>query len=383
MKRLRIAFVSESPSPDRAKWFRTLRARADTELHVVYLTAGPATRSWERAELAAPDVTHLHSLSLEHAGSSDHLPRMARGLRRSLDQIDPDVVIIPGWTHPSCLDALAWSRIAKVPSVTTAETWKPSDSAGVSTLLASTIRRTVLRQVDAALGASARSVHYLKREGARSVHLVHTNACDVRSIARATAAVQRSELPTVLFVGRLRDRKGANSLPTIARRLDALGVFLRVIGDGNERTALEREIGGMERVALLGPLPRAVVHQEMAAASVVVVPSFHEPWGVVVQEALAAGASVVTTSEVGCVDDLLAGTRAGRVVSTDPVDIAKACVSMATRPATRAEARTSAHRVTFESAGDQLLDALNSVVGFRARPVAESTVAQPGPALVV
>jgi glycosyltransferase involved in cell wall biosynthesis len=43
-------------------------------------------------------------------------------------------------------------------------------------------------------------------------------------------------------------------------------------------------------------------------------PSHHEPWGLVVNEALASGLPVIATDNVGCIDDLISNNGQGLII---------------------------------------------------------------------
>ncbi len=51
-----------------------------------------------------------------------------------------------------------------------------------------------------------------------------------------------------------------------------------------------------------------------AAADVFVLPSTFEPWGLVVNEAMAAGLPVIASAAVGCADDLIVDGETGVLI---------------------------------------------------------------------
>jgi glycosyltransferase involved in cell wall biosynthesis len=69
----------------------------------------------------------------------------------------------------------------------------------------------------------------------------------------------------------------------------------------------------------LGRLAGEELLSAYCAADVFVLPSRFEPWGLVVNEAMAAGLPVVASIRVGCVDDLIDGRDTGVVYNfADP-----------------------------------------------------------------
>ena len=129
------------------------------------------------------------------------------------------------------------------------------------------------------------------------------------------------EVLSLLAVGRLVPKKGFPVLIAAASRL--LAPFcLRIVGDGPERDALERQIAaaGLEdRVELAGPRTHDDLPAEYATADIVVVPSVMDATGDrdglpnVVLEAMASGRPVVA-SDVGAVHSAVVDGRTGVVV---------------------------------------------------------------------
>jgi phosphatidyl-myo-inositol alpha-mannosyltransferase len=119
------------------------------------------------------------------------------------------------------------------------------------------------------------------------------NGIEVERFAKATP--QPTEGPTILFVGRHEERKG------LAVLLDALAhlpadVRVWVGGTGPQTEALRARHGGDPRIEWLGRLSDQQVATRMRGADVFCAPSLHgESFGVVLLEAMAAGAVVVAS----------------------------------------------------------------------------------------
>jgi glycosyltransferase involved in cell wall biosynthesis len=94
--------------------------------------------------------------------------------------------------------------------------------------------------------------------------------------------------PHALYVGRLSEEKGVRELAEAAD-----GLPLVVVGDGPLRSLLPQAVGFVPP-AELGPY--------FERASVVVVPSRREGYGMVAREAMAHGRAVVATAVGGLVD---------------------------------------------------------------------------------
>ena len=91
---------------------------------------------------------------------------------------------------------------------------------------------------------------------------------------------------------------------------------LMVVGIG----PMDEELKAIDGVELLGFVPPEELPAVMTATGCFVLPSRFEPWGVVLQEAAAAGQAVICTSTCGGASRLVLDGYNGRVVAPDKVD---------------------------------------------------------------
>ncbi len=108
--------------------------------------------------------------------------------------------------------------------------------------------------------------------------------------------------PIIVSVGRLVSRKGhvylLRALPEVVRRHPDVQVVL--VGDGEERSALEREVkalGIADHVTFAGARSDAVAI--MSLATFTALPSLEEEFGIVITESFACGKPVVATNVGG------------------------------------------------------------------------------------
>jgi glycosyltransferase involved in cell wall biosynthesis len=108
----------------------------------------------------------------------------------------------------------------------------------------------------------------------------------------------------ILFVGRLVALKGCDILirafAEVASALPDVG--LSVVGDGEQLQSLQhlaRILNVADRVHFLGGMEADEVARAMRRHSVLVVPSWYEPFGIVVLEGLASGCEVVAARSGG------------------------------------------------------------------------------------
>lgn len=151
------------------------------------------------------------------------------------------------------------------------------------------------------------------RDGAGADRIrVIPNGCDSDLFRLRDRRSARDELGLapdtrlLLYVGRLVPEKGLRELLTAltaVRRQDSR-LQLAIVGDGPMRAEIQESIGGAghDGITLLGPRDPPAVANWMAAANVVVLPSYSEGHPNVLVEALACGRPFVATPVGGVLE---------------------------------------------------------------------------------
>ena len=364
---IRCVVISEIPVSYRSGLFDEIHRRANIDLRVVYLAEGQSDRPWETGGSADGDwISVERSL---HLGSTaqGYFPRLTPGLGHTLSRLQPDTVVLPGWAHPACWQAALWCRRHHRPYGVMAETWHQQAETRLPTKLTSTVRDRILAGSALGMPAGELAADYLRHHGAPHVKVVHANTCDAVSIAEKTADVSKLSAPSVVYIGRLMEHKGASLVIGLARRLADHGITMRIAGDGPMRAEIEALAQSIESVEFVGPVAPDTAHRLMAEATVVVVPSLKEPWGVVLHEALACGTPVVATNQVGSAADLI-GARsahhpAGVIVEPNLEDLVTGCVKTVEHPASSAICRQAALAVNYESTAAEFELAADAIMG--------------------
>ena len=109
----------------------------------------------------------------------------------------------------------------------------------------------------------------------------------------------------ILYLGQLVERKGVDILLDALGALQDLDWAATLLGGGDQKDALAAQantlgIGG--RVTFHAPMENALAMQKVAASDLFVLPSRHDGWGVVVNEALLRGVPVVCSDRCGASD---------------------------------------------------------------------------------
>ena len=270
-------------------------ADADADVDVRFLQI--ADTDSDRAGLGGVDLSyHRYPHELLFPGAYDTIPRttLMWTLFDRVYRSDADVVAIAGYDRPEHWAMLAAAILSrKRRAVFCDSTLLDGARCTVKRLL----KRWFFARCDAFLAYGSRSAALLRYHGARDDDVFEP--CQAAALPDAYSVLDALEARTRgrdsagpdLYVGRLASEK---SLPTLLEAFASIvsthpGSRLTVVGSGPERSALEASALGMGiggAVRFTGALDGPDLAAEYSRASVLVLPSMSEPWGLVVNEAL-------------------------------------------------------------------------------------------------
>jgi glycosyltransferase involved in cell wall biosynthesis len=124
----------------------------------------------------------------------------------------------------------------------------------------------------------------------------------------------------ILFASKLQPRKHCDHLVEAYARLSpGPGLepvpYLVIVGDGEERAALERQAAatGFGSIRFCGFRNQSELPRFFDLATVFVLSSRHEPWGLIVNEVMNAARPVIVSDDVGSAVDLIEDGVNGRI----------------------------------------------------------------------
>ena len=227
--------------------------------------------------------------------------RAARGLRRILAELRPDVVHAHMVTGALLARAIR-GRLGFTLVCSVHNEWQP--------------HATLMRVGDAVVAVSQASARALQARGipASKLHVVPNGTLGSPRLTDSDGAA-RLRHPAVTSVAGLFERKGIPELVTAFERLPgSLGAHLYLVGDGPYRKELEARVRtspSAQRIHVEGFQPDPGPY--LRATDVFVLASRREPFGLVLSEARVAGCAIIGANVDG-IPEVLEGGRAGALV---------------------------------------------------------------------
>jgi len=289
--------------------------------------------------LPCPLPARSPGAAIRFLGSAPHAWRAWLRARRALR---PDVLHVQCF-GPNGLYALALHRLTGIPLVVSShgETFMDDHDVFARSRLLSTGLRAALSAA-AAVTACSRMVaeDLTTRFGARRAVVV-PNGVDPAEFATPAEggrpdAGTPDRRPTVLALGRVEHRKGFDLLLDAFARADGPdGTRLVIAGDGGALAPLRAQaarLGISGSVDFPGRLSRPAVAEALARATVFVVPSRVEPFGIVVLEGWRAGLPVIATRNGGPAEIMTDGVDGLLVDPQDTAALAAALTALLRDP---------------------------------------------------
>jgi glycosyltransferase involved in cell wall biosynthesis len=250
-----------------------------------------------------------------------------------------DVVVVNGYYSPWMLSAMALCRLARVPYLLRASAHPQGPSRGLRRHLRRAGTRIVVAGSAGGLSMGVLNDEFYRLQRARRI-VFAPNSVDNDRFA-VPSPVTRSELlaryglrgdtPLILCCGKLCPRKRPQDLAAAVKLLRRRAAVL-FVGDGSMAGQIRSALGPGEG-AVTGFVNQADLPSFYQAADVLAMPSEFETWGLVINEAMAAGVLPVASDRVGAVPDLVEGI--GEVHPCgDVAALAAALVRALTRAAT-------------------------------------------------
>ncbi len=267
------------------------------------------------------------------------------------------LVHVAGWSNPHILFLILASRLFFYPVTVESDTQFNQNISRWKKIIKKGLYPILFKFPKYFLPGGIRQEKYLVHYGVNPKKIIHAqmtvNVEYIQGYIKKIASVDREKLRTsydigkndvvFLFVGRLLNWKGIRELIDAFKLIDKPNAKLWIVGNGDLAEEVKISSEKNTKIKYLGRIGDDRLWNVYHAADVFVIPSHHEPWGLVVNEAMAVGLPIIATDNVGCVDDLILQNREGLVIRPkDIVALTEAMHFMLSNPEKRVQMSNNA-----------------------------------------
>lgn len=371
---MRVALLTNFVPPYRVPLFQAL-AREVGELRVFVSTRMEANRYWQPGWQNL-DVVEQRTFSLRRTwrtgsfseGYELHVPYdTVAQLRRFRPR-----AIISAELGARSLQAICYAGLARTPIVIWATLADHlEDSRG---RLRYYVRRNAVRFVDGFIVNGENGARYLRRLGVPDQRLLRVNQpVDMSALLPLSLNRSANAQHSLLYVSQMSERKGVRllleALEMMACAQPARTIRMTLVGDGPLRAELQaRPARPNLELTWTGHVEYDDLPRWYAAGGILVFPTLGDEWGLVVNEALAAGLPVLGSMLSPAVEELIReGHNGWTFVPRDASSIAVALERALATPAAdiqrmRVAARESVRHLTPATAAASIAAQLRELV---------------------
>lgn len=321
----------------------------DIQLKVVYGTFPDSAK--QGAEFGVPfewDIPLTDGYSWTLVGGDDQSTRMdGYGLKiqsdlfKTIKKEVPDILIVTGWQSSFLIQAALFGKYLGIPLLIRGEANNIRDR----TLIKKLIHKIYLRIYDGYLYIGSNNKEYYKSIGVPEHILFSTPYCvdneKVENIKSKTTLEignlkQKYGLDPqklcFLFSGKLINKKRLKDILEAIRMLNSSGYGgfqLLVVGDGELKQSLNNYVISEELdVVFAGFINQKSISEIYSISDCLILPSDSgETWGLVVNEAMASGCSIIVSDHVGCAIDLVYEKETGYIFRMGNIKELSSCMA--------------------------------------------------------
>ena len=312
---LRIALISNELPTYRVPFFEKLGELPDVDLQVIFCTKKEPNRQWTLPPLRFKHV-FLDERFITFHGRYIHYNT---GVLGKLREFNPEVVITGGF-NPTHLYAFGYAMVKKRPHVAMTDGTLHSEQ--TLSWMHRSVRRFVYARSRAYIAASGGGQQLYESYGIPAEHCFRSCLCvDNEAFMPPSELVQRRF--DFLFCGRIEEVKNPMFALQVAidtaRRIGRRTSIL-FVGSGAEEERLRetaRQSSTLVDVAFRGFSQHDELPSLYHTARIFLFPTRWDPWGVVTNEACAAGLPVLVSPNAGVAGELVRDGHNGYVWELD------------------------------------------------------------------
>lgn len=359
---MRVLLLNNVPAPYFTPLFEKIAMDSGWELTVCYSSnwnqdVGWQAKATENAATHRVIILDQQSSWLRNAAGSS--VAAAVSLFKYLIARRSDYLICYGYTLKPQVTALLWAMFFKLPFAVIGDANYFIDStAGLKRMVKRFWLRQVTKRAAALIAIGTANRLFWESYGAREEQLFEAKfAVDNEFFGGAVARLEsdaaelRNKLGfkrevIFLFVGRLVKRKNVDLIIEAARQFKNEQIVVVIAGSGDEAESLKALVGNHRQVIFAGNIPPSELPLYYAVADVLVLPAEREPWGLVVNEAMACGLAVIAHKDCGAAVDLVDEGNGVRLESFSVEEMARAMKRLASdEPLLRSMQQCSRERI--------------------------------------
>lgn len=365
-----LLIISNIPTPYRIPLFNTIHERLSAQgkqVQFVFAAESHAFRKW-KIDIADFKFNYQY-LSKNNTNTNEKTKFYYQGLFLILRQLKPSVVVVPGFSVATAIAVIGKLFFNYKLVVWSGTTNNPNRKISWVKLMYRKLTTPFVNEYIVYGTAAQTYIEQLDNKAATKTITKSYNTVAVNKFNNPSLNTNYNPCQ-LLYVGNFTKGKQVHRLIEIALQLQTLGTNfnLTLIGSGETFTEIQTSITQHNLhncVTLIPHLQKDELIQYYHASQVFLFPSQYDVWGLVVNEAMAAGLCVFASTKAGATQDLIAHNTTGFAVNYDAVnDVALLLHNIILQPQLLTSIRVNAqhyilHNITIPKAAEAFVELMN------------------------
>lgn len=317
---MRVLFLTNCPSPYRIKFFNELAKYCDLTVVFEMLQAKNRDKNWKSQEAFQFKHEFLESCFQKEEGA------FCPEIKRYIKEFRNDVIIVGGYSTPTGMYSVVYMKLHHIPFILNCDGGMVKSDSYIKRKM----KQFFIGSASAWLSTGTSCTQYLLHYGADEKRIYQypfasTKESDIGEVTAEQKSMLRQQLgikeeSMILFVGSFIHRKGIDIL--LEACWDLKDTALVLVGGADiapftPKTGTEPQV----QIYIEGFKSESDVKRYYQAADVFVLPTREDIWGLVVNEAMAAGLPVITTDKCGAGLELIKDGVNGFIVPVNKIHL--------------------------------------------------------------
>lgn len=330
----KLAIITTHPIQYYAPVFKLMQERQQLNIKVFYTWGESCLQRYDHGFLKCInwDIPLLEDYPYEwvtnHAkdpGSHHFNGIINPGLIPQIEQWQPEALLVYGWAYYSHLQCLRYFK-GKIPLYFRGDSTLLNNPKGLKKYLRKFYLQWVYQHIDHAFYAGKNNRAYFKYYGLSDTQLSFAaHAIDNERFSepqQTAASTLRSSINIgdheilILYAGKFDRVKDVSLLLQAFIDLNRPDVHLLLTGNGAEEVSLKLAVRLSTmpaKIHFMNFQNQSLLPVVYQAADLVCLPSYHETWGLAINEAMACAKAVLVSDYVGCGADLIRENQNGSI----------------------------------------------------------------------
>lgn len=319
---MNILFLTNIPSPYRVKFFSQLGEKCNLTVLYEMKRATNRDKDWKEKYTPTFHEIYMHTHQLIDDGG------ISTDIFHYLKKNQYDFIIVGTHGTPTAKLAMLYMRLCCIPYILNIDGMLSAEIPEKSKLNGF-LRKMMFRGAPAYITSGKDTIKYLNDLGVKSSHIYtyHFSSITQQDILKEIiTGTEKNHLKEILHikesrmilsVARFIPKKGLDGLIKSFAELSSQDAALVLIGGNQDVYApllktLPKDI--VSRIYFPGFMNKEMLYQYYRAADFFVLPTHHDEWGLVINEACSCGLPVITTNRCGAGLEMIQSDENGIVI---------------------------------------------------------------------